>query len=291
MMPAQKIDQRGLADVCSRVKWHGRYFSCSCPFHDDNEPSLMVYEDGAFCMGQCQRQFSLYQVWAKVKNHRTFDVSSSTSSTRLINWRKLPPLEQVASDANEILLRYPSQRHYLLQRKLQDRIEPQHLGWWAGWITIPIFNSLYEFEGLIFRATPSIEQETNVRYMIPPEQEPMLYVPDWHRVLSAKKATRPIFVVFGIFDALALTELGLPVVTFTQGQKRSFSGADLLSVWRTRLIILPDKGEEQTAALLAAKLDWRGKVVELEYPEGIKDPAGFLQYDQKDSLLHQIARI
>lgn len=292
MLPATRIDQRKVAEVCRRVRWHGRYFSCLCPFHDDKEPSLLVYDDAAFCMGSCNRQYSLYNVWAKHTHGRTqFDATQVTSPEAVIRWHRVPPLEVIASDGNEVLLRHRAQRQYLISRHLENRIEPQTLGWWTGWITIPVYNRSHEFIGLVLRATPPVEQATNQRYMLPPNQPPLLYVPDWHRIRTACTQNDIIYIVYGMFDALALCELGLPVITFTNGKKGSFSGAALLDDFRTKLYIIPDLEEDDTARALVAKLGWRGKVVPIEYPDDVKDPAAFLEKGKSRLLLNQLARM
>lgn len=289
-LPPNKIDQRKVAEVSRRVTWHGRYFRCLCPFHDDAEPSMLVYADGAFCMGSCNRQFSLYVVWAKQTKQMTGATAYERSPDSIIKWWKLPPLPEIAADGNEILLRYRSQRQYLIARGLENRIEPQSLGWWTGWITVPIFNEFHEFQGLVLRATPMVEKQTNQRYMLPPDQPPMLYVPDWHRIHMALKNQKTILVVYGIFDALAMAELSLPVITFSSGKKGSFLGAELLDKFRTRLLVFPDKGEEGTARSLIEKLGWRGRLADIRYPDDCKDPAQFVEQNRAKDLLTQLAR-
>ena len=37
------------------------------------------------------------------------------------------------------------------------------------------------------------------------------------------------------------------------------------------MLFIPDKGEEKEANRIASQLDWRGKVLKVEYPDDCKD--------------------
>jgi len=63
-----------------------------------------------------------------------------------------------------------------------------------------------------------------------------------------------------------------------------------LDEYRKQIIILPDKGEEDTARKLASRLGWRGKVLVLDYPDGCKDPNDLLVKGHSQWLISQINR-
>jgi hypothetical protein len=92
----------------------------------------------------------------------------------------------------------------------------------------------------------------------------MLYVPSWKRC----NAKDTIYVTFGIIDAVTLYAAGFASMSTTTGKRINPSAFDNI---RKSIIIVPDSGEEQEALKLAAKLGWRGKVLQLDYPDGCKD--------------------
>lgn len=260
-----------LSTKLNDVHWHGRYFSAQCPFHDDHEPSLLVYPDGCFCLGE-RRRYSLQVVERKIKGQPTRP--TEWKSAYRFNWRDTPDPETMADDGYRALHRQPALMSYLKERGLNaDFIRQALIGWWDGWYTFPIYGAEGNFRGLIIRASPAVEKATRCRYLTPPGQPDMLYSPDWTLWHSLEKL-RNIFIVYGIFDALLLSQLGLSCLTSTFGQKLS---SELLATLRCPITILPDDHphEIQSARLLAASLGWRGKAKVLKYPKGIKDPAGF----------------
>jgi hypothetical protein len=94
--------------------------------------------------------------------------------------------------------------------------------------------------------------------------------------------------VFGMFDALVLNSLRLPVVTGTAGME--WLDLDWFKDLRRRIIFLPDKGEAHVARRFANRLDWRGRVHLLDYPEGCKDPADYAKIGKRDQLLKELSR-
>ena len=69
-----------------------------------------------------------------------------------------------------------------------------------------------------------------------------------------------------------------------------FVPALLVTPWK-RVIILPDKGEEDTARKLRDELGWRGAVMNLDYPSGCKDPNDLLVKGHGQWLISEIERI
>ena len=279
----RSVSQEQLADLMSPVIWHGRYFTTLCPFHDDSKPSFNVYPDGAVCLAaSCGRHVSLSQLYRKVSplSARQTQPNQSEHRRALIAWESIPDRERLAQQSHDYLLRHPLQAHYLKQRGLEACIRRHELGYWNGWITIPIFDFSHRFQGIVFRATPSMQSATSVRYLTPPDQPKLLYVPDHGLThLSAY-----VYVVFGMFDALALSLLGLPVVTCTNIHSVQPSDLDR---YRCRLLVIPDKGEDAKGRALVNGLDWRGTLLSLPYGPDLKDCADYVQlgYSQQLSKL------
>jgi DNA primase len=94
---------------------------------------------------------------------------------------------------------------------------------------------------------------------------PPLYVPNWKRVLDSDT----VFVVYGIIDAWAFEDLGLPCVTGITGKSLSYKH---LKEFDKRFVIVPDKYEEDAAEHLANKTGWRATVKRLKWPPECKDP-------------------
>ena len=270
-----------LDEIASRmenVRWHGRYFSTRCVFHDDNEPSMMVFEDGAYCMG-CQRRVSLDMLWEKIHGRRC----PTPDKFDFFSWKNMPSPEELAYEAHLVLSNFPQQGTYLHQRGVESRIELNELGWIMGWYTIPIFDRAHHFQGLVMRAGPVVQKYNGQRYRTPPHQRELLFCPDWP-VLNRNKYA---YVVFGMIDALVLATLNLPVVTGTQGQRLS---PELLDDLRMPLYVVPDQNEEEQARKLVSDLSWRGHYNPITYPEGLKDPADFAAKNITRNLLAQLAR-
>lgn len=95
-----------------------------------------------------------------------------------------------------------------------------------------------------------------------------------------------MYVVFGMIDALTLSELRLPVVTSTGGAQ-SFR-PQWLENYRKPILVIPDKGEGRAARRLAGGLDWRGKVKTLDYPGDFKDPNDYIAAGRGESLLKEL---
>jgi len=95
-----------------------------------------------------------------------------------------------------------------------------------------------------------------------------------------------LYVVFGMIDALTLSELRLPVVTSTGGAK-SFQ-PQWLENYRKPILVIPDKGEDRAATNLAGGLDWRGKVKRLDYHGVFKDPNDYLMAGKRTELLKEL---
>jgi len=268
------------------------YLLTFCPFHQDDSPSLLVFEDGWFrCKGaECGRTGRLETLYDALvspgmsANGRTEHAKSSPPW--LPRADDTEAIERLVWDSHDVLLRNESFRWYLKMRGVDDRIETAKLGWYDGWITIPILNEDQKVGGLCLRATKLTQKLTGLRFYQPLSQRPMMYCPDW--ALLRRAGT--VFIVFGLVDALALSSLRLPVVT-TTGGSMSFSPAWLETV-RKKVVIVPDaEGDDEYARKLAAQLGWRGSVVRLPYDETKKDPADFLAQEAGSGGRDELARL
>ena len=277
--------QDNLFDKLEGAVWHGRYFLAKCPFHDDTKPSLLVFPDGAICLG-CHRKATLAQVYYRIQNHRRWETSKDSGIPRLdlVNWKNMPPLDELAEEAHSFLVNYPEQQDYLQQRGVAELIDDCTLGWWLGWYTVPLYDEHHVPIGIVLRASPAVEAKTGARFLIPPSQPPLLYVPDWGLVKRAQKAR----IVYGVFDALTLRKLRLPVMTVVPGGTHR-THAEHYDAFRIPLEVVPDQGEEETARLLVAGLGWRGKLRRLDYPPGAKDPNDFSRLGKEADLVRQLA--
>lgn len=276
------IQYEDFLSVIGMAQDKGKYIIGLCPFHDDSSPSLLIYRDGWWrCLG-CNKSGRWITLW-----NRTKGIKSPVQSERAVRWNvpitKDESLEQVAYQSHMDLENFPSFRWYLEMRGMEGRIEPCELGYRDGWYTFPVFDIDRNLKTVVFRAAPHIQEVTGMRYWC--NHEPIPYVPDWRLYESGKF----LVVVFGIFDALAISDLRLPVVTSTSG-KDTFK-ADWLHLVRKPIYIIPDAGEDETAYRLANELGWRGKVIRLDYPKGCKDPADYFKAGKKGELLAELSEL
>lgn len=259
------------------------YVSGLCPYHEDTSPSLLVFADGWFRCLACEEVGEWERLHRKLQG---WEVSSYSPSAT--EWRgpRLPldDLEGFAWEAHEHLVDFPSLGWYLKLRGVESMIDSCVLGWNAGWYVFPAFGERRQFMGLLLRAGQHIQQATGKRYIIPKGQQPSMYVPNWKKFREAPA----VAVVYGVMDALALNEMGFPVAT-VMGGKLSFK-AEWLEDVRKPIYIIPDKDEEHAAMRLASRLGWRGKVIRLNYPAGLKDPADFLQHGKRDEFVNNLWR-
>jgi len=273
-----------LKELLPGARSYTGYTAGHCPFHDDRKPSLLLFEDGFFrCLG-CGVTGNYEKLYRKLKG---YDASKVVSAGVEFTAPRLPTdlreQEELIEVAHESLTKFEQLRWYLENRGVADRIERCRLGWYKGWYTIPIYSRYGEYRGMMARAGSEIQKASGLRFIQPHGQKSMMYCPDWQLMESS----RAIAFVFGLFDALAISDMRFAVATANNG-KDSFD-PKWLEPFRKPIIFIPDKGEEATAMEHAGKLGWRAKVLHLEYPEGIKDPAGFLETGRRTQLFNQIA--
>lgn len=262
------------------------YLLMRCPFHDDAKASLLVYADGwSHCRGECLASYPLNTLYAELNSPGSINRASPD-----ITYGRPPRLPgsphemaEFVDDAHQTILRNNSFSWYAETRGIRGRIEPCDLGWHQGWLVLPVYSEQRELQGLIIRSGPQEQKVTGLRFSQPTGQRAMMYCPDW-TLLS--KTEGPLYVVFGMIDALTLSELRLPVVTSTGGAK-SFQ-PQWLNAMRKPILVVPDKGEEQAGSRLVNHLDWRGKLKKLKYPGEFKDPNDYLSFGKGNELLREL---
>lgn len=255
------------------------YFTALCPFHDDHKPSFFVYEDGYYCK-TCNKRGSLEFLEKSLGKH--FRPSrNDTVSNILPRWQSWgDSLQDIADKAHATLLRYPQFQGYFRRRKVERFISTGSLGYRDGWAVIPCFDIHHRIVEIVVRA---VKGKGDTRYVVKASESALkpLYVPNWGIVKGAER----IFVVFGIFDAIALELIGLPVVTGISGKSINPESLQCLG---KKFTIIPDYHESEDAHKLANQLGWRCNVQELNYPENCKDPAGILENYGNDYLREMI---
>lgn len=272
-----------LRELLPSARSYSNYVSGICPFHDDSKPSLMLYQDGWFRCLACGVVGNYEKLYRKL---RGYDSSKVISVVESFSAPSLPvdlrEQETLIERSHYSITKFEQLRWYLENRGVAGRIEPCRLGYYNGWYTVPFYSHYGVYLGMVARAGTEIQRVSGLRFIQPKGQKPMMYCPDWRLTETANT----IAVVFGIFDALAVSDLRFAVVTPIMG-KDSFDPT-WLDFWRKKIVIIPDAGEESTAIELAGKLGWRGSVLKLPYPEGIKDPAGYLEIDKRGLLASQL---
>lgn len=243
------------------------YFMALCPFlHDgrlEQNPSLMVFEDHFYCKS-CHRYGSL-RVLEKATTGNYHPDTTRKFLPQFKKWeRQFEGVEDLALSAHKFLLRNPSYATYLKRRKMDKFIKPGLFGFIDGWITLPVRNRRGQIVDVVCRSTNS--KFTRYALMkVDKEQEPPLYSPNWEMVQEQAVA----YVPFGMFDAWALYACELASITGTAG--KDISSNALRETGKNYYKIIPDKGEEDSAYNLAGGLGWRGEVIRIDFPMGMKD--------------------
>ena len=251
----------------SRARRYENYVMVRCPWHSDREPSLLVNSRGGFKCLACRAHGSWQKLYNKLQGWE--EPKSAVRSFQRLTPQVQGDLEDWILSAHEMLMRDPFLHKYLIQRGVGKLIEKCKLGWHQGWYVVPIFGEEYDVIGVTGRASPMTEEQTGLRYWN--AQAAVMYVPDWTLLTDAPQ----VYVVYGIFDALALAAHNLPVVT-TVGGHDTFR-ASWLDKYRVPIRVLPDLYEAEAAYQLVNRLGWRGEVKEINYPEKCKDPSDIVK--------------
>lgn len=243
-----------------RAVQYDNYILARCPFHSpDRNPSFFVYADYYRCAscGVGGKTASLIDRLSGVYIHK---VEEPRFYNPFRGWEKrFGFLRETLKFAYQYGQTYPTYLEYVYNRGItNETVRTLKLGYLDRYITIPLIQE----RKIIGAVARSVNEK---HYFVPKEQNPdILFIPNENLFNESET----VYLVFGMFDCLTLYQFGLPVMTTTRGIVRS--GVTFQHI-RKRIIVIPDKGEEKTAARLVASLDWRGKLLLLDYPVGTKD--------------------
>lgn len=258
-----------LDDVAEYLDGFHRYSGygmARCVFHSpDNHPSMLVTDNGYKCQS-CGEKGSLNKLYQMVSGRVIIQEKAKYNPAQRIWYRwaeKFGSVQNTAKEAHQELVHNPQLAHYLVQRKIDSQIKLGKIGYLDGFYTFPVRDEYEEIQGLVARASPTI-QTKELRYTVSPNCPIKLYVPNWRKVLKDEY----LYVSFGTLDAWTLVMAGYAGLTGISGQELN---AHNLDRFRKRMYIIPDKGEEKNAIELSGMLGWRGFPLILKWPDGCKD--------------------
>ena len=265
-------------------KRYSHYISALCVFHEDNNPSMMIYDDGYRCLacgahGSLQKladKIGLYTgLQPKIREQKFSDFRNPFNS-----WLRQNSISEFCYKAYQFLKRYPDQAVDLRKRKIDHLIDELLLGYFDGWYIFPVKDEWGNIVTAVARAGKTLQKAKDIRYMLPNDSPKVLYCPNWHEV----KDQSVLRVAFGIIDAVSLYSIGFAAVSGLSGKSIDPS---LFDPYRKIIKIHPDLGEEAEAYKLAGQLGWRGVVSRFDYPIDCKDSNDILANYGPQSLLSQ----
>lgn len=243
------------------------YISSLCIFHQDTTPSLLIYPDRYRCLA-CGAKGRTTHLLAKLEG-RIIQPTAKALNPHLWNYLSEDfDIEDVVIEAQHRLHANPDNAFYLThERKIpQKLLNTLRVGYLDGFFIFPIMGEHRELQGIVARAGSVAQKQYNVRYLIPPHQPALLYVPDWKLV----NESHIVYVTFGILDAITLSMVNLPAISGTSGHNVPL---DLFKDIRKQIIFIPDgdRADNKLVAKLVSQLGWRGKIMKLDYPDDTKD--------------------
>ena len=256
-------------------KNYGHYVAANCVFHDDENPSMLVFEDGYKCLS-CGARGNLEKLLKKI-NYTEFEPKKLGG--KFVDFRNpfsrwlrefSESIPEFCYNAYGNLKRWPDQACYLKRRGISHLIDDQKLGYKDGWYIFPVRDRHGDIISAVARAGETLQDSKDVRYILPNDSPKVLYCPSWEYV----KDQAVVRVTFGIIDSLSIYSMGMAVVSGLTGKSLK---AELFDGIRKRIEIIPDFGEEDSARKLASRLGWRGSVKRLNYPEDSKDSSDVFQ--------------
>ena len=247
---------------------YGNYLAVCCPFHGDSHPSLMVYEDSYSCKacgahGKTEYLLKKVQGGSFTQFYSAYADETPSLGNPFRAWTRRQPINQVLYGAWEYANANPLSCRYLQERG----IPPSHrrrlgIGFRDGFYTFPVINPQKKVVGAFVRSGPELHAS---RYFVPKGQDPnLVYCPDW----GAIERAHVVYLTYGPIDAISLYLLGFASMSTLSGKNLDVSVLDDI---RKRIVIIPDYIEDREAARMAARLGWRGDVLDFPYPYGTKD--------------------
>lgn len=275
-----KISLEDVADYLDQYHKYDGYAMAICPFHDDRGPSLRIGDWGFKCLASsCGEHGSLYRLYEHISGRMVIREKRKWNPSALIwdKWKdRFGSIPQITKVAHKNLLENPDLGNYLQVRKIDSQIKNLKLGFLDGWYTFPIFNEFGEIEGMVGRASPTIQTKT-IRYSVSKDCPVKLYVPNWRDVLKSPD----IYIPFGTIDAITLQMCGYPSLTGISGQELN---AKNLERFRKRLWLICDRGEEKKALELQTQVGYRMNCLFLDWPITDKDTSDVYMKFGKDKL-------
>lgn len=248
-----------------RPQRYDRYIASLCPFHDDSRPSFFVYPDSYFCKACTVRGKTKNLLGELKKKQGVFFVKKpKTFRSPWSGWdERYGDLDCALNMAHRNLMSH-NKTAYLTKRGIDIKtIKALKIGYLDEWITFPVYDNKENIIGGIARAGETNKSEA--KYCnYPGMSQEIIYVPDWKMIEYSNK----LILVYGIIDAVSLYQLGYAGASTTTGKRVDPCAFDTI---RKSIIIIPDQGEEIDAAWLSARLGWRGHVLKVDWPDGIKD--------------------
>jgi len=259
----------------------GNCYKAVCPFHNDSEPSLAVYQDHAYCFG-CKRYWTPISWLRDFLNIGTVDEAiqwlrlnyggfSEVDSLPISNGNgKLPiPFDpEIISYWHLLAVRNGAVGYYLERGLTEKTVEQYQLGWTGQAYVIPIWEDSPGESDVVVVKFRSSDPDSDLRYWhLEGRGHPRLF--NKHILVSAKEAV----IVIGEFDALIGMQWGFHTVSGTAGQ------STWLWEWSSyfdnvnHIYVVPDHNE--SAAGLVICSHFNGRVSLCQFPEDTKDLTEF----------------
>lgn len=261
-----KISLEDVVDYLEDYHQYTNYGMCRCLWHSpDDNPSLRIGDWGYKCLS-CGEHGSLLKLYEHVSGRFVVKEKRPFNPSALIwdKWKdRFGSIQSIAKLAHNNLLQNPDLGHYLKVRKVDSQIKTGMMGYLDGYYTMPVKNEYEEVEGIVARASPTI-QTKQIRYTVSKNCPVKLYIPSWREVLKANE----LYCCYGTLDAWTLKICGYAGFTGISGQEMNPVNMER---FRKRIFLIPDRGEEKNAMELQRRMDWRMVVLFLDYPPDCKD--------------------
>ncbi len=287
---AKAIDLRTIITLEKQSSYR-MYNNGCCPFHDDQQPSFIVYPDHFFCMStSCGARGNIFNWYAykifgdvnlKLRGHDFTKVLDEIlgSPTKQIDNRSKSIEEDEPIDLNILAISYhnnlqafPRRFNYFLSRGFTAKtVNEQQWGWDGKNYTIPVWSGMASSSKVMSIRLRSAVVGKNQRYSgIRDYNQQILY--NTEALLYAKSLCRKdvcLFCFYGELDAALAWQDNLIAVSPTNGALSFVSS--WVDGYKGDVIFLPDKGEEQAAYMDAGAFGSRGWVLHLPYTNDTKD--------------------
>ena len=258
-----------LQDYLEQFHKYDGYAMAICVWHDDHNPSMRVTEHGYYCQS-CGARGSLENLYSHVSGrpiHRAEKVYNPSAYIWDRWTEQYGSVKDACLFAHQQLLDRPELGIGLHKRKLtQSQIGLGTLGFLGGYYIFPIKDERLEIQGAVARASSTIQTKSN-RYSASKKCPVKLYVPDWKSIHNSDE----VYVCYGTVDTWSLLMAGYPPITGISGQEFR---AEYLDNIRKPIYIIADKHEERSAIRLQMGLGWRGKRLDIDWPDDVKDANG-----------------